>query len=255
MRIDNGRVPLNGQAVTKNRMTDADGFSVVASGLTMTFSPRRGDSVTVLDHVGFEARPGRMTAIVGPSGSGKSTLLYCLSGLEQATSGTVSLLGREITHMGVSALTRFRRGHLGFVFQSYNLITSMTVEENLALPFTLRGKRLPRQRSDELLRYFCLEGQKKKSVTLLSGGEQQRVALARVLLSDVDIIFADEPTGALDQESGAKVMQVLKSLAVDSGKTVVVVTHSDEVAGQCDRIVEVRDGHVLNADAEGGARA
>lgn len=234
---------------------DLSSLSVSASGLTMMVSPRKGDSITILDHVNFHARPGQMTGIVGPSGSGKSTLLYSLSGLEKTTSGRIFLLGKEITHMGVSALTRFRRKHLGFVFQSYNLITSMSVEENLALPFTLRGKRLPRQKTDELLQYFGLEGQKKKSITLLSGGEQQRVALARVLLSEPDIIFADEPTGALDQESGAKVMQVLKGLAVNSGKTVVVVTHSDEVAKQCDRIVEVRDGHVLNTDAEPEMRA
>ena len=128
------------------------------------------------------------------------------------------------------------------------------MEENLALPFTLRGRRLPKQKADEMLRYFGLANEKKRSVTMLSGGEQQRVALARVLLSDADIIFADEPTGALDQESGAKVMQVFKSLAMDAGRTVVIVTHSGEVAGQCDQIVEVRDGHVLNADTESGAR-
>lgn len=230
------------------------GASVSSNGLTMTVTPRKDDSITILDHVDFHAEPGRITGIVGPSGSGKSTLLYCLSGLERATSGSISLLGHDITHMRASALTRFRRRHLGFVFQSYNLITSMTVEENLALPFTLRGRRLSKQKADEMLRYFGLANEKKRSVTMLSGGEQQRVALARVLLSDADIIFADEPTGALDQESGAKVMQVFKSLAMDAGRTVVIVTHSGEVAGQCDQIVEVRDGHVLDADAESGAR-
>lgn len=231
---------------------DTNGSTVVADKLTMRFSPRKGDSVTVLDRVDFQAEAGQMTGIVGPSGSGKSTLLYCLAGLEKASEGNVALLGEDITHLGASALTRFRRKHLGFVFQSYNLITSMSVEENLALPFTLRGQRLPKRKAYELLDYFGLQGQGRKSVTLLSGGEQQRVALARVLLSDPDIIFADEPTGALDQESGAKVMKVLRGLAADSGKTVVVVTHSAEVAGQCDRLVEVRDGQVVNRGTNDG---
>lgn len=229
--------------------------SVQANGLTMRVTPRKGNALTILDQVDFFARPGEVTGIVGPSGSGKSTLLYCLAGLEPVTSGSVRLLGKDITHLGVSSLARFRRRHLGFVFQSYNLITSMTVEENLALPFTLRGQRLAQDKADALLEYFGLAGQKRQSVTLLSGGEQQRVALARVLLSDADIIFADEPTGALDQESGAKVMEVLKGMASAGGRTVVVVTHSDAAAEQCDRIVEVRDGHVTSIDEEAGVCA
>ncbi|WP_267431455.1 MULTISPECIES: ABC transporter ATP-binding protein [unclassified Bifidobacterium] len=220
------------------------GPSVVANGISLVVSPRKGDTLTILDHIDFQAWPGQVTGIVGPSGSGKSSLLYCLAGLEEVTEGSVSLLGKEITHIRVASLTRFRRKHLGFVFQSYNLITSMTVEENLALPFTLRGSLLPRKKADDLLRYFGLAEQKKRSVTLLSGGEQQRVALARVLLSDADIVFADEPTGALDQQSGTKVITILSDLARRSGKTVILVTHSAEVADHCDRIVEVRDGRL-----------
>lgn len=222
----------------------SNGPSVVANGISLVVSPRKGDTLTILDHIDFQAWPGQVTGIVGPSGSGKSSLLYCLAGLEEATEGSVSLLGKEITHMRIASLTRYRRKHLGFVFQSYNLITSMTMEENLALPFTLRGSLLPRRKADDLLRYFGLAEQKKRSVTLLSGGEQQRVALARVLLSDADIIFADEPTGALDQESGARVITILSDLARRSGKTVILVTHSAEVADHCDRIVEVRDGRL-----------
>ncbi|PKV09830.1 ABC transporter [Bifidobacterium asteroides] len=218
--------------------------TIEATGLSMVVSPRRGDSLTILNDIAFTAYPGEMTGIIGPSGSGKSTLLYCLAGLEKATSGTVLLLGKDITRLGLSAMTKFRRQHLGFVFQSYNLITSMTVEQNLALPFTLRGSRFPRKTADSLLKYFGLIDQKKKSVTLLSGGEQQRVALARVLLSDADVVFADEPTGALDQESGEKVISVLKELANHEKKTIVLVTHNNEVAGQCDRLFAVRDGRI-----------
>lgn len=225
--------------------------SIIAKGVSFVVSPRKGDNLTILNDIDFYANPGELTGIVGPSGSGKSSLLYCLAGLEVATAGSISLLGKDITHLGVSSLTRFRRKHLGFVFQSYNLLTSMTVEENLALPFTLRGERLPREKADGLLRYFGLLEQKKKSVTVLSGGEQQRVALARVLLSEVDIVFADEPTGALDQESGTRVIEVLKDLAKQSGKTIVLVTHSNEVANQCDRIVEVKDGRILEPSIGG----
>ncbi|BDR52163.1 ABC transporter ATP-binding protein [Bombiscardovia nodaiensis] len=226
-------------------------YTVEAQGLSMQVSPRRGDSLTILQGVDFQAEQGRMTGIVGPSGSGKSTLLYCLAGLEKASAGRVSLLGQEITGMGLSQLTRFRRKHLGFVFQSYNLISSMTVEENLALPFTLRGQRLPRERASQMLDYFGLLPQRKQSVTQLSGGEQQRVALARVLLSDADIVFADEPTGALDQEAGAKVIEILRSLVAGGNKTVVLVTHSSQVADQCDRVVEVVDGRIAQHRPQG----
>ncbi|WEV76348.1 ABC transporter ATP-binding protein [Bifidobacterium sp. ESL0800] len=231
----------------------------MANGLTMTVSPRKGDSVTILKDIDFRAYPGQMTAIVGPSGSGKSTLLYCLAGLERFTQGSVSLLGTQIGGMKPTKLTRFRRNHLGFVFQSYNLVASMSVEENLALPFTLRASRFPRKKAQSILDYFGLGAQRKSSVTELSGGEQQRVALARVLLTSPDIIFADEPTGALDQGNGRKVIEVLRDVARDPKKTVVMVTHSPEIARQCDRIVEVRDGRIAPAarldDSRNGVNA
>ncbi|WEV63466.1 ABC transporter ATP-binding protein [Bifidobacterium sp. ESL0732] len=232
---------------TGSQRTDGSVPSVMADGLSMTVSPRKGDSVTILKDVDFRAYPGQMTAIVGPSGSGKSTLLYCLAGLETFTKGTVTLLGTPINGMKPTKLTKFRRNHMGFVFQSYNLVASMSVEENLALPFTLRASRFPRKKAQSILDYFGLGRQRKASVTELSGGEQQRVALARVLLTSPDIIFADEPTGALDQVNGRKVIEVLRDVARDPKKTVVMVTHSPEIAKQCDRIVEVRDGRIAQA--------
>ncbi|MDF7641066.1 ABC transporter ATP-binding protein [Bifidobacterium sp. ESL0784] len=224
--------------------------SVIAVGLSKVVSPRKGDSVTILSDVDFCAYPGQITAIVGPSGSGKSTLLYCLAGLETFTDGSVSLLGTPIKGMKPTKLTKFRRNHLGFVFQSYNLVASMSVEENIALPFTLRGARFPRKQAESMLDYFGLLKQRKTNVTELSGGEQQRVALARVLLASPDIIFADEPTGALDQENGRKVMGILRDIAQNPEKTVVLVTHSAEVAEKCDRVVEVRDGRISQASAQ-----
>lgn len=229
--------------------------SVKADRLSKVVSLRKGDSVTILSDIDFCAYPGQITAIVGPSGSGKSTLLYCLAGLEKFTDGTVLLLGTPIKDMTPTKLTKFRRNHLGFVFQSYNLVASMSVEENIALPFTLRGVRFPRKQAESMLDYFGLLNQRKANVTELSGGEQQRVALARVLLASPDIIFADEPTGALDQENGRKVMEILRDIARNPQKTVVLVTHSAEVAGQCDRVVEVRDGRISPTSPRNGVAA
>ncbi|WEV41482.1 ABC transporter ATP-binding protein [Bifidobacterium sp. ESL0682] len=165
------------------------------------------------------------------------------------------MLGTPIKDTKPTKLTKFRRNHLGFVFQSYNLVASMSVEENIALPFTLRSARFPRKQAESMLDYFGLLKQRKANVTELSGGEQQRVALVRVLLASPDIIFADEPTGALDQENGRKVMEILRDIAQNPQKTVVLVTHSAEIANQCDRVVEVRDGRISQGSAQDGVTA
>lgn len=145
---------------------------------------------------------------------------------------------------------RFRRDHLGFVFQSYNLVPSMSVEDNLRLPFTLRGVRFPWDRAAGLLDRLGILGLRRQNVTLLSGGEQQRVALARVLVADPEIVFADEPTGALDTESGGRVVDELRAFADRPGHAVVMVTHSPEVAVRCDRVVRMRDGVLAEAGSD-----
>lgn len=215
---------------------------VAAAGLSKSFELRRGETVPVLRHVDFTAGWGQMTGIVGPSGSGKSTLMYCLAGLESVSIGSVRVLGQEVTRMSRAQSARFRRDHLGFVFQSYNLVPSMSVEDNLRLPFTLRGAKYPWDRAAGLLDRLGILGLRRQNVTLLSGGEQQRVALARVLVADPEIVFADEPTGALDTESGGRVVDELRAFADRPGHAVVMVTHSPEVAVRCDRVARMRDG-------------
>ena len=219
-----------------------------ALGLCKQVSPRKGETITLLDNVEFTASWRAMTGVVGPSGSGKSTLLYCLAGLEPVSSGQVEVLGRRISAMGPATSARFRRAHLGFVFQSYNLVPSMSVEDNLKLPFILRKTRWPEDQAFKLLDRLGIRGLLKTNVTLLSGGEQQRVALARALISEPDIIFADEPTGALDQETGDVAVNELAAFADRQGHAVIMVTHSPEVASRCNTLVHLCDGRIAAAD-------
>ncbi|BDR55070.1 ABC transporter ATP-binding protein [Bombiscardovia apis] len=221
------------------------GFAPVeARNLSKDVQVRNDETIRILQGVDFQASWGQMTGIVGPSGSGKSTLLYCLAGLESATGGQSCILGKQIGRMSRAKMARFRREHLGFVFQSYNLVPTLNVEENIALPFMLRGKRPPKNEISELLERFGMGKRRKADVGSLSGGEQQRVALARVLVSRPDIVFADEPTGALDQATGRIVIDELHRVASDPNRAVIVVTHADEVAARCDRVVTMVDGRM-----------
>ena len=233
---------------TANPPDLSEPFAIHASGLCKQVSPRKGETLTLLDNVEFTASWRAMTGIVGPSGSGKSTLLYCLAGLEPVSSGQVGVLGQCISAKGPAASARFRRAHLGFVFQSYNLVPSMSVEDNLKLPFILRKTRWPEDQAFKLLDRLGIRGLLKTNVTLLSGGEQQRVALARALISEPDIIFADEPTGALDQETGDVAVNELAAFADRQGHAVIMVTHSPEAASRCNTLVHLRDGRIATDD-------
>jgi putative ABC transport system ATP-binding protein len=197
--------------------------------------------VPVLRGVTLDVRPGEMVSIVGPSGSGKSTLLYCLSGLEPADSGGVQLAGRELGTLGRGALATLRRKHVGFVFQSYNLIPSLTARENIALPVRLARRRVNRAGIDRALADVGLADRGGHRPGQLSGGQQQRVAVARVLAMRPDIVFADEPTGSLDTATGSDVLRLLRAAAGD-GRSVVVVTHDLEAAALADRVLVLRDG-------------
>lgn len=183
-----------------------------------------------------------MTAITGPSGCGKCTLLYCLSGLEEPTGGEVRVLGENLQEMNQRELALFRRSHVGFVFQAYNLVPSMTVWDNIMFPITLAGRRVDHRAVSELIDEFLLKGHERDAAGSLSGGEQQRVALLRTLLSDPDIVFADEPTGALDQRRGRMVFEKLQAFAHHPRKCLVMVTHDPHLAEQCDFIYTMRDG-------------
>lgn len=226
---------------------------IIVENLCKDFNVRQDETVPVLRNINLSIASGKMTGIVGPSGSGKSTLLYCLAGLEPVSSGTVQVLEENVTKMSRTQSAKFRRSHLGFVFQSYNLVPSMTVEDNLKLPFILRGRKYPRAAASQTLQRLNISKLLKKNVTLLSGGEQQRVALARVLIANPQVIFADEPTGALDTESVSRVVSELKRIAAQPDHAVVMVTHSPEVAAQCDRVIQMRDGQIISA-SEGQVR-
>jgi putative ABC transport system ATP-binding protein len=217
---------------------------VVASGLHKEFSSPQGARVVALDDVSFTANAGELTAITGPSGSGKSTLLQVLAGLDRPDSGTVSIAGHQITGLGDRALSKLRRRRFGFVFQSFNLIGSLSARANIALPLELDGREVDESRLEDLAASLGLSDRLDHFPGQLSGGEQQRVAVARALLLDPDVVFADEPTGALDPEAAHKLTDLLVALAHKLGQAVVVVSHDPTVAARCDRVFRMKSGRL-----------
>ncbi|WP_328540927.1 ABC transporter ATP-binding protein [Streptomyces sp. NBC_00344] len=187
------------------------------------------------------------TAVMGPSGSGKSTFLQCAAGLDRPTGGSVRLGGTEITGMSENKLTALRRSRLGFVFQSFNLLPALTVEQNILLPMRLAGVRQDRRRAAELLARVGLDGTAKRRIGELSGGQQQRVAIARALVTRPDVIFADEPTGALDTTTAAEVLSLLREAVDMLGATVVMVTHDPAAAAYADRVLFLADGEIADS--------
>ncbi|MGW5232859.1 ABC transporter ATP-binding protein [Streptomyces nodosus] len=185
---------------------------------------------------------GTFTAVMGPSGSGKSTFLQCAAGLDRPSAGSVRLGGTEITGMREHQLTEMRRSRLGFVFQAFNLLPSLTVEQNVLLPMRLAGQRQDRRRADAVLAQVGLAGKAKRRPGELSGGQQQRVAIARALVTGPDVVFADEPTGALDTGTAAEVLGLLRHAVDTLGATVVMVTHDPAAAAWADRVLFLADG-------------
>ena len=203
----------------------------------------RGETVEVLHGISLAVQPGEMVSIVGPSGSGKSTLLHCMAGLEPPTSGEVVLAGSALAGLSRGRVAVVRARHVGFVFQQYNLVASLSVAENVSLPARLAGRRLSASRVSEALGRVGLAGFECRRPAELSGGEQQRVAMARALVAEPDVVFADEPTGALDSASGAAVLGLLRGVA-EGGRSVVMVTHDLEAAARADRVLMLRDGRI-----------
>jgi putative ABC transport system ATP-binding protein len=187
---------------------------------------------------------GEFVALLGPSGSGKSTLLNLISGIDAPETGEVVVNGISLTGMSERERTLFRRHHIGFVFQFFNLIPTLTLQENLLLPLELKGRLSPedRRRAAEILEQVGLSGREHTYPDRLSGGEQQRVAVARALVHDPLLVLADEPTGNLDTETGERILDLLESMASVAGKTLLVVTHSQDVARRADRIFRLKDG-------------
>lgn len=203
-----------------------------------------GDAaVTALDHVTVDFATGRFTAIMGPSGSGKSTLMHCIAGLDEVTSGTVRIGDTRLADLNDRQLTELRRTQVGFIFQAFNLIPTLTAEENIVLPLTLGGRSPDREWFDTVVDTVGLRDRLRHRPNELSGGQQQRVAVARALASRPTIIFADEPTGNLDSKTGVEIMSLFARLH-EAGNTIVLVTHEPEVAAHAHRAIHIRDGQV-----------
>ncbi len=206
---------------------------------------RIGNTPTkVLKDISLQVMQGEFVTIMGPSGSGKSTLLYILGGLDTPTSGHVLLNGTDISRFGDEKMSRIRRQKIGFVFQFYNLIPNLNVEENIMLPLLLDGKKMGgyRKQLEQILEIVGLSDRRRHTPRELSGGQQQRVAIARALIGNPEILFADEPTGNLDSKTGAEIMALLREINRTSGQTIIMVTHSPEAAQSSSRVIHVQDG-------------
>ena len=211
--------------------------------LTRTYG--KGDGkVTALAGVDITINDGEMVAIIGKSGSGKSTLLNLLGGLDKATEGKVFYDDKDLSTMNDSKLSEFRLKNIGFVFQFFDLIPELTAEENVMFPAKLAKKKETAE--GDLYSALDISDRVKHYPSELSGGQQQRAAIARALINDPDVILCDEPTGNLDKQSGKEVMELLKRLNKERGKTVVIVTHDRDIAAVCDRIIEISDGRTVD---------
>lgn len=211
--------------------------------------------VTALNNVTLTIPRASFTAVMGPSGSGKSTLLNCSAGLDRPTSGSVVLDGRELSGLGEKALTRLRRDRIGFVFQSFNLVPTLTVAQNVTLPLEFAGRRADPRAVRSLLTRLGLAARTDHRPAELSGGQQQRVAIARAMLSQPAVIFADEPTGALDTQSADDVLAILRDAVTVSGQTIVMVTHDPRAASYADSVVFFADGRIAGALQRPGVEA
>lgn len=203
-------------------------------------------AVRALDGISLEVERGRFTAIMGASGSGKSTLLHCLAGLDELTSGRVLIGDIDLATLDDNALTRLRRDRIGFVFQAFNLVPTLTAAENIVLPLSIAGRQPDRDWLEAVISTLQLGDRLNHRPSQLSGGQQQRVAAARALITRPDLIFADEPSGNLDSRSGAQLLNFLRKAVDDFSQTIVLVTHDPNAAAQADRIVFLADGQVID---------
>ncbi|MDG9704053.1 ABC transporter ATP-binding protein [Streptomyces sp. DH37] len=216
-----------------------------ARALTKTYGSGE-TAVVALDSVDVDIAEGRFTAVMGPSGSGKSTLMYCLAGLDTVTAGRVWIGDTEVTGLGDAALTRLRRDGIGFVFQSFNLLPTLTALENITLPMDIGGRRPDPRWLDTVIDTLRLRDRLGHRPAQLSGGQQQRVACARALASRPELVFADEPTGNLDSRSGLELLGFLRRAVDDLGQTVVMVTHDPGAAAHADLVLFLADGRIVD---------
>jgi putative ABC transport system ATP-binding protein len=229
----------------------ADRSTAAARAVQLSKVYGAGDTqVVALDDVSVEFGRERFTAIMGPSGSGKSTLMHCMAALDAATSGRLYVGETELTTLGDAELTRLRRDKVGFVFQAYNLVPTLTAKENITLPLDIAGRKVDPEWFDTVISTVGLGDRLGHKPNELSGGQQQRVACARALASRPDIVFADEPTGNLDSRSGAEVLGFLRRSVREFGQTVVMVTHDPNAASYADRVLFLADGRIVDEMTE-----
>jgi putative ABC transport system ATP-binding protein len=229
---------------TQPRPPAAGEVVVAAHDLTRRYG--QGDTaVDALRGVSLDVRAGELVAVMGPSGSGKSTLMHILAGLDTPSSGTVEIAGTEITGLNDADLTRLRRKHIGFVFQFFNLLPMLNAEENVLLPLSIAGEKPDRAWLDEVLEKTGLTARRAHRPSELSGGEQQRVAISRALITKPTILFADEPTGNLDSKTGGEILDLIRESVDTYGQTIVMVTHEPRAAAIADRILFLADGLIV----------
>ncbi len=200
--------------------------------------------VNALDNVSFDVEQGEFVAIVGPSGSGKSTLLHILGGVDSPTSGVVNIAGTDISKLNETKLAIFRRRQIGLIYQFYNLIPILNVEENMTLPLLLDGKKPDRKLLNDLLDKLGLKERLKHLPNQLSGGQQQRVSIGRALMNNPALLLADEPTGNLDSENSKEIVSLLRKFNKENNQTVIIITHDERIALSADRIITIEDGHI-----------
>ena len=230
--------------------------AVAARAIGATKVYGKGDSVVkALDRVDVEFTAGAFTAIMGPSGSGKSTLMHCLAGLDELTSGQVLIGDTDLTTLNDKHLTLLRRDKIGFIFQAYNLVPTLTALENITLPMDLAGRKPDKAWLDQVVTTIGLADRLKHRPSELSGGQQQRVAVGRALAGQPSIIFADEPTGNLDSRSGAEILDFMRRAVRELGQTIVMVTHDPGAASYSDRVVFLADGRIVDEILEPTAEA
>ncbi len=204
------------------------------------------NEVKALDNISFTVPKGQMAAVIGPSGSGKSTLLHILGGVDRPTSGKIYLDGQDVYAQNNNNLAVFRRRQVGFIYQFYNLIPVLTAEENITLPIIMDGRKPDKKHLDELMSLLNLTERKNHLPSQLSGGQQQRVSIGRALFTSPGVILADEPTGNLDSKNSAEIMQMLKKSNREFEQTMILITHDENIALQCDRIITISDGKIVS---------
>ncbi|MDB1504622.1 ABC transporter ATP-binding protein [Bifidobacterium adolescentis] len=220
-----------------------DGIVARAIDLTKVYGSKDNE-VMALDHVNVEFKRGEMTAIMGPSGSGKSTLMHCMAGLDTPSSGKVIVEGLEVSSMNQKQLTDLRREQIGFIFQSFNLVPTLSAEENILLPLQIAKRPIDREWFNQVVKVVGLEKRLTHRPSQLSGGQQQRVACARAIMARPSVIFADEPTGNLDSRSSREVLGFLRDSVRDYGQSIVMVTHDPRAASFADRVLVLADGNI-----------